>query len=129
MSFPANCKYTEDHEWVRVDSGNVAYVGITDYAQSELGELVYIEVETVGETVEAGAIFGTVEAVKTTSDLFMPVTAKVLEFNTKVGDSGDPSLVNSDPYGDGWIVKVELANPADLNGLMDADAYQAHVAH
>jgi glycine cleavage system H protein len=129
MSFPANCKYTEDHEWVRIDSGNVAYVGITDYAQGELGELVYIEVETVGSTVEAGAIFGTVEAVKTTSDLFMPVTGKVLEFNSKVSDSGDPSLVNSDPYGDGWIVKVEVANPADLAGLMDADAYKAHVTH
>lgn len=129
MSFPANCKYTEDHEWVRIDSGNIAYVGITDYAQGELGELVYIEVETVGSTVNAGEVFGTVEAVKTTSDLFMPVTAKVLEFNAKVGDSGDPSLVNSDPYGDGWIVKVEIANPADLEGLMDADAYSAHVAH
>ena len=129
MSFPANCKYTEDHEWVRIDSGNVAYIGITDYAQGELGELVYIEVDTVGSTVEAGAIFGTVEAVKTTSDLFMPVTGKVLEFNSKVSDSGDPSLVNSDPYGDGWIVKVEVANPADLAGLMDADAYKAHVTH
>jgi glycine cleavage system H protein len=129
MSFPANCKYTEDHEWVRVDSGNVAYIGITDYAQGELGELVYIEVDTVGSTVEAGSIFGTVEAVKTTSDLFMPVTGKVLEFNSKVSDSGDPSLVNSDPYGDGWIVKVEIANPADLAGLMDADAYKAHVTH
>jgi glycine cleavage system H protein len=129
MSFPANCKYTEDHEWVRIDSGNVAYIGITDYAQGELGELVYIEVDTVDSTVEAGAIFGTVEAVKTTSDLFMPVTGKVLEFNSKVSDSGDPSLVNSDPYGDGWIVKVEVANPADLAGLMDADAYKAHVTH
>jgi glycine cleavage system H protein len=129
MSFPANCKYTEDHEWIRVDGANTAYVGITDYAQSELGELVYIEVETVGKTVDAGAVFGTVEAVKTTSDLFMPVKAKVLEFNAKVGDSGDPALVNSDPYGDGWIVKIEIANPSDLDGLMSADAYAAHVAH
>ena len=129
MSFPANCKYTEDHEWVRIDSGSIAYVGITDYAQGELGELVYIEVETVGETVSAGDVFGTVEAVKTTSDLFMPVTGKVLEFNGKVGDSGDPALVNSDPYGDGWIVKIEIANPADLDGLMTAEAYAAHVAH
>jgi glycine cleavage system H protein len=128
MSFPANCKYTEDHEWVRVESGNIAYVGITDYAQGELGELVYIEVETVGQTVGAHEVFGTVEAVKTTSDLFMPVTAKVLEFNEKVGDSGDPSLVNSDPYGDGWIVKIEVANPSDLDGLMSADAYKAHVS-
>ncbi|MBL7810210.1 MAG: glycine cleavage system protein GcvH [Saprospiraceae bacterium] len=127
MTFPSNCKYTEDHEWIRVESGNVAYVGITDFAQGELGELVYIEVETVGQTVSANGIFGTVEAVKTTSDLFMPVTAKVLEFNSKVSDSGDPSLVNSDAYGDGWIVKVEVANMADLDALMSADAYKAHV--
>ncbi|HLP92859.1 MAG TPA: glycine cleavage system protein GcvH [Saprospiraceae bacterium] len=127
MTFPSNCKYTEDHEWIRVESGNVAYVGITDFAQGELGELVYIEVETVGQTVSANGIFGTVEAVKTTSDLFMPVTAKVLEFNSKVSDSGDPSLVNSDPYGDGWIVKVEVANMADLDALMSADAYKTHV--
>jgi len=128
MSFPANCKYTEDHEWVRVESGKIAYVGITDYAQGELGELVYIEVETVGQTVAAHEIFGTVEAVKTTSDLFMPLMAKVLEFNAKVSDSGDPSLVNSDPYGDGWIVKIEIVNPADFDGLMDAEAYKAHVS-
>lgn len=123
MTFPANCKYTADHEWVRLESGNVAYVGITDFAQSELGELVYIEVETVGETVEAHAIFGTVEAVKTTSDLFMPITSKVLEFNAKVSDSGDPGLVNEDPYGEGWIVKIEVQNPADLDALLDAEAY------
>jgi len=128
MTFPSNCKYTEDHEWIRLDSGNTAYVGITDFAQGELGELVYIEVETVGQTVAAHEIFGTVEAVKTTSDLFMPLTAKVLEFNAKVSDSGDPSLVNSDPYGDGWIVKIEIVNPADFDGLMDAEAYKAHVS-
>ncbi len=130
MNFPANCKYTEDHEWVRLESGNVAYVGITDFAQHELGELVYIEVETVGQTVNAHAIFGTVEAVKTTSDLFMPITAKVLEFNPQLEDSkgGNPALINEDPYGKGWIVKVEIANPADLDALMDAAAYQAHVA-
>jgi glycine cleavage system H protein len=130
MNFPANCKYTEDHEWVRLESGNVAYVGITDFAQHELGELVYIEVETVGQTVNAHAIFGTVEAVKTTSDLFMPITAKVLEFNPQLEDSkgGNPALINEDPYGKGWIVKVEIANPADLDALMDAAAYQVHVA-
>ena len=130
MTFPANCKYTEDHEWVRVESGNIAYVGITDFAQGELGELVYIEVETVGKTVEAHAVFGTVEAVKTTSDLFMPVTAKVLEFNPGLDDAkgGNPALINEDPYGEGWIVKIELANPADLNALMDAAAYQVHIA-
>lgn len=130
MTFPDNCKYTEDHEWVRVESGNIAYVGITDFAQSELGELVYIEVETVGNTVDANAVFGTVEAVKTTSDLFMPVAGKVLEFNAALDDSrgGNPALINEDPYGKGWIVKIELANPADLNDLMDAGAYQAHVS-
>ena len=130
MNFPADCKYTADHEWVRVESGNIAYVGITDFAQSELGELVYVEVETVGQTVNAHAVFGTVEAVKTTSDLFMPLTAKVLEFNPALDDAkgGNPALINEDPYGNGWIVKVELTNPADLNGLMDAAAYQSHVA-
>lgn len=130
MTFPSNCKYTEDHEWVRVESGNIAYVGITDYAQSELGELVYIEVETVGKSVAAHAVFGTVEAVKTTSDLFMPIAGKVLEFNSGLDDSkgGNPALINEDPYGEGWIVKIEIANPADLNSLMDSAAYQAHVA-
>ena len=124
MTFPANCKYTADHEWVRLDGGNTAYVGITDFAQGELGELVYIEVETVGETVEAHTIFGTVEAVKTTSDLFMPITAKVLEFNAEVGDSGNPALVNEDPYGKGWIVMIEVQNLADLDARMDAAAYE-----
>ena len=130
MTFPDNCKYTEDHEWIRIDSGNIAYVGITDFAQHELGELVYIEVETVGNTVDANAIFGTVEAVKTTSDLFMPVKAKVLEFNSALDDAkgGNPALINEDPYGQGWIVKVEIADMADFNALMDATAYQAHVA-
>lgn len=130
MQFPDNCKYTQDHEWVRVESGDIAYVGITDFAQSELGELVYVEVETVGETVDAHAIFGTVEAVKTTSDLFMPVKGEVLEFNPGVDDSkgGNPSLINEDPYGAGWIIKIKLANPADLDALMDASAYAAHVA-
>ena len=129
MTFPSNCKYTEDHEWIRLETGNVAYVGITDFAQGELGELVYIEVETVGRTVDANAIFGTVEAVKTTSDLFMPLTAKVLEFNPELDDSkgGNPGLINEDPYGKGWIVKVEIANPADLDGLMSDEKYKAHV--
>lgn len=128
MTFPTNCKYTEDHEWVRIENGNIAYVGITDFAQGELGELVYIEVETVGETVEANTLFGTVEAVKTTSELFMPITGKVLEFNAAVGDSGDPALVNEDPYGKGWIIKIEMANPADLDGLLSAADYEKHVA-
>lgn len=129
MNFPSNCKYTEDHEWIRVESGNIAYVGITDFAQGELGELVYIEVETVGKTVDEHAIFGTVEAVKTTSDLFMPLKGKVLEFNSKIDDGkgGNPALINEDPYGDGWIVKVELANPADVDGLMDVAAHKSHI--
>ena len=128
MNIPDNCRFTEDHEWVRLEGGNTAYVGITDFAQSELGELVYVEVETVGETVEAGGIFGAVEAVKTTSDLFMPVTGKVLEFNADIDDSkgGDPGLINSDPYGKGWIVKIELSNPADVDTLLDAAAYKEH---
>ena len=126
MTFPANCKYTSDHEWIRLDGDNTAYVGITDFAQGELGELVYIEVETVGETVEAHAIFGTVEAVKTTSDLFMPITAEVLEFNPALDDSkgGNPGLLNEDPYGRGWIVKIKLSNPADLDALLTADSYK-----
>ncbi len=129
MSFPANCKYTKDHEWVRIESGNIAHVGITDYAQGELGEIVYVEVETVGKTVGAHEIFGTVEAVKTTSDLYMPLEAEVLEFNEKLDDKkGDPSLINSEPYGGGWIVKIKIANPADFDGLMDAAAYEAHVS-
>lgn len=124
MTFPTNCKYTADHEWVRIDSGNTAYVGITDFAQHELGEIVYVEVETVGDTVEAQEVFGTVEAVKTTSDLLMPVTAKVLEFNAGLGDAGDPGLINTDPYGEAWIVKIEVKDLADLDGLMDAAAYE-----
>ncbi len=130
MEFPANLKYTEDHEWLRVEGEKVAYVGITDFAQSELDELVYIEVDTVGETLEQGTVFGTVEAVKTTSELFMPVSGKILEFNSQLDESkgDDPTLVNRDPYGEGWIVKIELTNPAELDALMDAEAYKVTVA-
>jgi glycine cleavage system H protein len=122
MNFPADCKYTKEHEWLRMDGPDTAYVGITDFAQSELGELVYVEVGTVGETVARDAVFGTVEAVKTTSDLFIPVTARVLEVNQKVED--DPSLINSDPYGDGWIVKIQILDAGELASLMDSAAYQ-----
>jgi glycine cleavage system H protein len=125
MQFPDNCKYTEDHEWVRIDSGNIAYVGITDFAQSELGDLVYVEVETIGKTVDAHTVFGTVEAVKTTSDLFMPIRAKVLEFNADL--DGSPDLINQDPYGKGWIIKVEIQDAGDLAGLMNAEAYKSFV--
>ena len=126
MKFPDNLKYTSEHEWVRVEGGNIAYVGITDFAQSELDELVYIEVETVGETLALGEVFGTVEAVKTTSDLFMPVSGKILEFNPALDEAegDDPTLVNNDPYGKGWIIKMEISDPSELDGLLDAEAYE-----
>jgi glycine cleavage system H protein len=128
MNFPGDLKYTKEHEWIRVE-GNEAYIGITDFAQGELGELVYVEVDTVGETVDKDAVFGTVEAVKTTSDLFMPVSGTVLEFNDKISESGgdNPGLINEDPYGDGWIIKISLADPAELDSLMDANTYAALV--
>lgn len=128
MNFPDNLKYTKEHEWIRMD-GDVAYIGITDFAQSELGELVYVEVDTVGETIAKDEIFGTVEAVKTTSDLFMPVSGEILEFNSKLdeADGDNPGLINEDPYGDGWIVKIKLTKPEELDELMDAEAYAASV--
>jgi glycine cleavage system H protein len=122
MNIPANLKYTKDHEWVRME-GDVAYIGITDFAQGELGDIVYVEVETVGETVEKEAVFGTVEAVKTVSDLFMPVTGEVLELNPKL--DSNPELVNKDPYGEGWMVKIRPADPAQINELLSADQYGA----
>jgi len=129
MNLPNELKYTEEHEWIRID-GNVATVGITDYAQGELGELVYVEVETVGEDIPMGEVFGTVEAVKTTSDLYMPISGKVTEFNPKLdeNDGDDPALINSDPYGDGWIIKIELSDLEELGTLLDADAYKSLVA-
>lgn len=124
MNFPENLKYTKEHEWIRIE-GEVAYVGITDFAQNELGELVYVEVDTVGQTVAKDDIFGTVEAVKTTSDLFMPVSGEILEFNGMLDESdGDnPGLINSDPYGDGWIVKIKLTDPSQLDELLDTASY------
>jgi glycine cleavage system H protein len=129
MNFPAHLKYTEDHEWLRVESDNIAYIGITDYAQRELDELVYIEVETVGEELAQGEVFGTVEAVKTTSDLFMPVSGKIVAFNPQLDESkgDDPTLINRDPYSEGWIIKIEMTKPEELDTLMDAEAYQALV--
>lgn len=124
MNFPSEVKYTKDHEWVRVE-GNEAYVGITDFAQRELGDIVYIDINTVGEEVKKDDVFGTVEAVKTVSDLFMPVTGTILEINTALNDS--PELVNSDPYGEGWMVKVALADVASVTELLDADAYKGLV--
>ncbi len=121
MNFPDNLKYTKDHEWVRVE-GNNAYIGITDFAQKELGDIVYVDVSTVGETVSKEVIFGTVEAVKTVSDLFMPITGKVLEVNAKI--DANPELVNNDPYGDGWMIKCTVDNPADVSELLDVAAYK-----
>lgn len=124
MNFPANLRYTKDHEWIKLD-GNVATIGITDYAQRELGDIVYVEVETVGKSLKAGDVFGTVEAVKTVSDLFLPVDGSILELNPALANS--PESVNSDPYGEGWMVKMTVNNPADVQALMDAAAYEAVV--
>ena len=128
MNIPEDLKYSEEHEWVRVD-GNVAYIGVTDFAQGELGEIVYVEVESVGESLSKDDVFGTVEAVKTTSDLFMPIAGKVVEFNSKIdeNDGDDPTLLNTDPYGDGWIIKIEVEDASELDGLMDAAAYADHI--
>lgn len=124
MTTPANCKFSKDHEWIKLD-GDVALVGISEFAQGELGDIVFIEVETIGEILEKDAVFGSVEAVKTVSDLFMPVTGEVLEFNENLNNN--PELVNSDPYGEGWIVKVKVSNPEQLNALMDNEAYLAFI--
>lgn len=124
MNFPSNLRYTKDHEWIKLD-GNVATIGITDYAQRELGDIVYVEVETIGKSLKAGEVFGTVEAVKTVSDLFLPVDGTVTELNTALANS--PESVNSDPYGEGWMVKMTVNNPADVEGLMDAAAYERQV--
>ena len=125
-NIPAELKYTSDHEWVRVE-GDVAVIGITDFAQSELGDIVYVDIDTVGDSLQAGDVFGTVEAVKTTSELFMPISGEVLAFNSELDSSeGDnPAMVNSDPYGNGWIVKVRIADPSELEGLLSAADYAA----
>lgn len=125
MNFPTDVKYTKDHEWIRVD-GDVAYVGITDYAQSELGEIVYVDITTEGETVNKEEVFGTIEAVKTVSDLFMPVTGEVLEINPELEDA--PQLVNEDAYGKGWIIKVNVSDAAELDELLSAAEYEQLIA-
>ena len=122
MNFPENIKYTSEHEWIRIE-GDEAYVGITDYAQSELGEIVFIDVPTLGDEVAQGEVFGSVEAVKTVSDLNMPVSGEVLELNEELDAA--PELVNNDPYGKGWIIKISVKDPSELDKLMDAAAYQA----
>jgi glycine cleavage system H protein len=121
MNIPAELKYTKDHEWVKID-GDVAIVGITEFAQSELGDIVYVEIDTVGETIEQEEVFGSVEAVKTVSDLFMPLTGEILEFNENL--EANPELVNSDPYGEGWMIKVKLSDASQIEGLLDAAAYE-----
>ena len=121
MSIPANLKYTKDHEWVSLE-GDIATVGITHFAQKELGDIVYVEIETIGETLSKDEVFGSVEAVKTVSDLFMPVSGEILEFNGEL--ESNPEAVNNDPYGSGWMIKVQISDMSELEGLMDATAYQ-----
>lgn len=122
MNIPENLKYSSDHEWIRVE-GEVAYVGITDFAQHELGDIVFVDITTEGETLEKGEVFGSIEAVKTVSDVLLPVGGEILEVNAAVGDNGEASLVNNDPYGEGWLVKIKMTNPAELDELLDAEAY------
>lgn len=124
MNFPENLRYTKDHEWILLE-GNTATVGITDYAQRELGDIVFVEVDTIGKPLESGAVFGTVEAVKTVSDLFLPISGTVTELNPAL--SGAPELVNSDPYGEGWMVKMTLSNLSQVDDLLDAAGYAALV--
>ncbi len=121
MNIPAELKYSKDHEWIRLE-GETAYVGITDFAQHELGDIVFVDIDTVDETLEAEETFGTIEAVKTSSELLMPVAGTVVEFNEALADA--PETVNSDPYGEGWIIKVQVSDPAELEGLLDAEAYK-----
>lgn len=125
MNFPENLKYTKEHEWLLLNEDGTATIGITEFAQSELGDIVYVEVDTVGETIEADEIFGTVEAVKTTSDLFMPVSGEILEFNPELDEAqGDnPGTINTDPYGTGWIVKIKPTDPAQIDDLLSAEQY------
>ena len=125
MNFPADLKYTKDHEWIRVD-GNVAYVGITDYAQGELGEIVFVDITTEGEVVAKEEVFGTIEAVKTVSDLFMPVSGEVIEANAELDDK--PELVNEDVYGNGWLIKISISAPSELDELMSAAEYEQMIA-
>ncbi|MFT3949791.1 MAG: glycine cleavage system protein GcvH [Agriterribacter sp.] len=124
MDFPKALRYTKDHEWVRLE-GDIATIGITEFAQSELGDIVYVEIETVGQQLGAEAVFGTVEAVKTVSDLFLPVTGTITEVNPELNNN--PELVNSDPYGEGWMIKVKVDNPADIDNLLTSEAYAAQV--
>jgi glycine cleavage system H protein len=124
MNFPSELKYTEDHEWIRIE-GDVAFIGVTDHAQQELGDIVYVDINTVGDMLEKGDVFGSVEAVKTVSDLFIPVAGSVLEVNNAL--DAEPELVNTDPYGNGWMVKISLTNPEDTEGLLSAEEYKSFI--
>ncbi|WP_026776703.1 glycine cleavage system protein GcvH [Polaribacter sp. Hel_I_88] len=121
MNIPAELKYTKDHEWIKIEN-NIATVGITDFAQGELGDIVYVDVDTLDDTVEEGDVFGSVEAVKTVSDLFMPLTGEVIEFNDEL--ENDPELVNTDPYNKGWMIKIEISDASQIDNLLDAEAYK-----
>ena len=121
MNFPGHLRYTKDHEWIKLE-GDTATIGITDFAQRELGDIVYVEVETIGKHIDSGAVFGTVEAVKTVSDLFLPVSGTITELNPKLANA--PELVNNDPYGDGWMIKMTIDNPSDVDALMESKAYE-----
>jgi glycine cleavage system H protein len=122
MDFPVDLRYTQEHEWIKILDGNTAIIGITDFAQGELGDIVFVEIETEGEDLEANDIFGTIEAVKTVSDLFLPVSGKVIEVNPKLSD--EPELINNDPYNEGWLVKIEVNDPSELENLMDVEKYK-----
>ncbi len=122
MNIPSELKYTKDHEWIKID-GDIATIGITDFAQGELGDIVYVEVETLDETLDIEEVFGTVEAVKTVSDLFLPLSGEIIEFNESLED--EPEKVNTDPYGEGWMIKIKVSDASQLNDLLDADAYKA----
>jgi len=124
MNTPTNLKYSVDHEWINVE-GDIATIGITDYAQKELGDIVFVDVTSEGETFAAGDVFGTIEAVKTVSDMMMPISGEVIEFNSEL--ESDAAVINSDPYGKGWIIKVKMSNPSEVSGLMDAESYLAHI--
>ncbi len=124
MNFPDNLKYTKDHEWIRIEGSN-AYVGVTDFAQGELGDIVFIDINTVGQEIKHGDLFGTVEAVKTVSDLFMPVSGKVLEVNPKL--ESNPEAVNKDPYGDGWMIKIAMSNPSEADTLLSPEDYKKEI--
>lgn len=124
MNIPVDLKYTKDHEWIRKE-GNIGYVGITDFAQSELGDIVYVEIETVGETLKKGEAFGTIEAVKTVSDSYMPMSGKIIEKNEKL--DSNPDLINKDPYGDGWMIKIEIINEAEYDELLTPEQYKAQL--